>query len=84
MGFITVTDKKHIVAARQYFAVAEILLRVYNPLPANGYISQADLDFAEDCALTVCGIASTNDDIPSKVNAFGPLAFCKTSDPSIS
>jgi hypothetical protein len=68
-----------IVATQQYFAVAEILLRLFNPMPANGHIHQADLDFAEDRALRVCGLACTNDDVSAKVNAFGPLALCKSS-----
>jgi hypothetical protein len=69
------------VAAQQYFSVSEILLRLFDPSPANGHICQADLDFAEDRALRVCGLACTNDDVSGRVNAFGPLAFCKTSDP---
>ena len=70
------------VAAQQYFAVAEILLRLFNPSPANGHIRQADLDFAEDRALRVCALACTNEDVSGKVNAYGPLAFCETSYPS--
>lgn len=67
------------VAAQQYFAVAEIMLRLFNPSPVNGHICQADLDFVEDRALRICGLACTNDDVSGKVNAFGPLAFCETS-----
>ena len=65
------------VAAQQYFAVAEILLMLFNPSPVNGHVSQADLELAGDRALRICGLACTNDDIPARVNAFGPLAFCK-------
>jgi len=41
--------------------------------------NQTDLEFAEDRALRVCGLAWTNEDASAMVNAFGPLAFCKTS-----
>jgi hypothetical protein len=54
-----------------------MLLTLYNPKPARGHLGQADLSFAEDRALRVCGLAATNDDIAARVNAFGPLAFCE-------
>lgn len=65
------------VASLQYFAVAEMLLTLFNPSPASGHLGKADLEFAEDRALRICGLAQTNDDVSAKVNAFGPLAFCK-------
>lgn len=33
--------------------------------------------FAEEQALQVCGAAWTNVDEAARVNAFGPMAFCK-------
>ena len=65
------------VASQQYMAVAEMLLTLFNPSPAGGHLGRADLAFAEDRALRICGLAQTNDDVSAKVNAFGPLAFCK-------
>lgn len=65
------------MAAQQYLAVAEILLRLFNPSPAGGHVGQGDLEFAQDRALKVCGLAWTNDNVPARVNAFGPLAFCE-------
>ena len=65
------------VASQQYFAIAEMLLTLFNPSPVCGHLGKADLEFAEDRALRVCGLAKTNDDVSAKVNAFGPLAFCK-------
>ena len=83
MAFIPVANIVT-VAAQQYFAVSEILLRLFNPSPGKRRIGQVDLDFAEDRALRVCGLASTNDDVSGRVNAYGPLAFCKFSYPPIS
>jgi len=54
-----------------------MLLTLFNPSPAGGHLGKADLEFAEDRALRICGLAQTNDDVSAKVNAFGPLAFCK-------
>jgi len=65
------------IAAEQYFAIAEILLMLFNPLSASGHVTQADLDFAQNHSERVCGLAWTNDDVSARVNAFGPLAFCK-------
>jgi len=69
------------IAAGQYFAVAEILLKLFNPASASGHVTQTDLDFAENRAERVCGLACTNDDVSARVNAFGPLAFCENSQP---
>ena len=67
------------VASQQYLAIAEMLLCLFNPSPARGHLTKTDLEFAENCALRVCGLARTNDSISAKVNAFGPLAFCECS-----
>jgi hypothetical protein len=33
----------------------------------------------EGYILKICGLAFTNDNVSARVNAFGPLAFCKSS-----
>lgn len=70
------------VAGKQYYYVAEMLLRLSQPCPgapAFGLIGrEASRDAIETPALMVCGLAFTNDNIPARVNAFGPLAFCES------
>jgi hypothetical protein len=53
------------------------MLKLFNPSPKGKHVGQADLDFAEDRAIRICGLAWTNDDVAARVNAFGPLAFCE-------
>jgi hypothetical protein len=71
------------VAGEQYLSVAGILLELSKPqqdTPQFGIHgreeSQADI---EGHVLKICGLAFTNDNISARVNAFGPLAFCKSS-----
>ncbi|KAF2802204.1 uncharacterized protein BDZ99DRAFT_576908 [Mytilinidion resinicola] len=62
------------VAARQYAAVAEILLVLSKP--GQALDSEGREMRVQELALQVCGLAFTNEDVPARVNAFGPLAFC--------
>ncbi len=69
------------VAAEQYYSVAEILLELSRPLSTQTPLSTTATDRSQETvvqhALKICGLAYTNDDVPARVNAFGPLAFCK-------
>lgn len=40
--------------------------------------SDLAVEFAQDQALQVCGLAWTNANEAARVNAFGPMAFCKS------
>ena len=53
------------------------MLTLYDPCPEGGHLSRRSFDTAQEHALRVCGLAWTNEDIAARVNAFGPLAFCK-------
>jgi len=71
-----------VVAGEQYCSVAEILLALSKP---NTDILQFRILGIEQSqgiiqghALKVCGLAFTNENIAARVNAFGPLAFCKS------
>jgi hypothetical protein len=66
------------VAANQYKAVAEMLLVLHDPSPEGGHLSHRSLAFVEDQALQILGTAWTNLDEAARVNAFGPMAFCKS------
>lgn len=41
------------VAAQQYYAVARIMLTLYDPAPLGGHLSRRSLDFANEQALLV-------------------------------
>lgn len=69
------------VAGEQYCCISEMLLELAKPLPGAGKFG---LMGREECqqsietsALKICGTAFTNDDVPARVNSFGPLAFCE-------
>ncbi|KAG9962738.1 phytanoyl-CoA dioxygenase family protein, partial [Aureobasidium melanogenum] len=55
------------IAAAQYFLTAKTLLLLQNP------DTQIDIRDIE----RLCGIAYTNENKAARVNAFGPMAFCK-------
>ncbi|KEQ58391.1 uncharacterized protein M437DRAFT_59491, partial [Aureobasidium melanogenum CBS 110374] len=55
------------IAAAQYFLTAKTLLLLRNP------DTQIDIQDIE----RLCGIAYTNENKAARVNAFGPMAFCK-------
>jgi hypothetical protein len=58
--------------------MAEILLILSSPRLQNPSIEGGlDLDRVQDLALNVCGLAFTNESVAARVNAFGPLTFCK-------
>jgi hypothetical protein len=71
-----------IVAGEQYCSVAEILLAQSKPHPDIPQFRNLNLDqdqeIIQDSSLRVCGLAFTNENIATRVNAFGPLAFCMT------
>ncbi|KAF2494557.1 hypothetical protein BU16DRAFT_582463 [Lophium mytilinum] len=62
------------VAARMYAAVAEVLLVLAEP--GRGLERGGGEERVRKYALQVCGLARSNEDVPARVNAFGPLAFC--------
>ncbi|KAG9628548.1 hypothetical protein KCU64_g17826, partial [Aureobasidium melanogenum] len=55
------------IAAAQYFLTARTLLLLRNP---STQIETKDVE-------RLCGIAYTNENKAARVNAFGPMAFCK-------
>lgn len=59
-----------------------MLLVLYDPCPEGGHLSIRSLNFAQEQALQVCGLAWTNTDEAARVNAFGPMAFCEFTCPS--
>lgn len=54
-----------------------MMLALYDPSPVGGHLTRRSLDFAQEQALEVCGLAWTNENDSARVNAFGPLAFCE-------
>ncbi|KAE8449832.1 hypothetical protein EG329_007309 [Mollisiaceae sp. DMI_Dod_QoI] len=69
-----------IVAAEQYCSVIEILLELSRPCSTETSLRPPAIDRSRETivqhVLKICGLAYTNDNIPARVNAFGPLAFC--------
>lgn len=72
-----------VVAAQQYQAIAKILLLLHDPSPQGGHLPRRSFKLAEELALQICGLACTNEDLSARVNAFGPMALCKTSSLSV-
>lgn len=59
--------------------MAKIILTLSSPESGITEPRPCDEDNILDNALRVCGLAYTNDNIAARVNAFGPLAFCRCS-----
>ena len=59
------------VAAMQYYHVANLLLYLFDPQPHD------HTAVILESSLEVCGLADTNNNVSARVNAFGPLAFCR-------
>jgi hypothetical protein len=61
--------------------VAEILLTLSQPNPNIPEFSIHGREGSEAAieghVLKICGLAFTNENVSARVNAFGPLAFCK-------
>ena len=62
--------------------MAEMLLALSKPSPQNPQFGMAGREESqaaiEGHALKICGLAFTNENVSARVNAFGPLAFCKS------
>jgi len=69
------------VAGEQYCHIAELLLELSQPVLSLEKFGlkgrEANHHTIQTAALVVCGLAFTNDNIAARVNAFGPLSFCK-------
>jgi hypothetical protein len=56
-----------------------MMLSLHHPDSEREGPSDLVLEFAQEQALLVCGLAWTNTNEAARVNAFGPMAFCKSS-----
>lgn len=70
-----------LVAAEQYYSVTEILLassRIPSKVTPGAHLeTNYSPEYIVLHALRICGLAYTNENVSARVNAFGPLAFCK-------
>jgi hypothetical protein len=55
-----------------------MMLSLHHPDSGQEEPIDSAVEFAEDQALQVCGLAWTNANEAARVNAFGPMAFCKS------
>jgi hypothetical protein len=71
------------VAGEQHLSVAAILLELSKPQQDTSqfgkYGREENREATEGYILKTSGLAFTNNNDSARVNAFGPLAFCKSS-----